>query len=265
MMDFTPTAAETMNQAINAAIDKALEAESAAQVPRDYLGGSRLGVECLRALGYEWRDQQAKKPKGFPGRALRRFRMGHLHEDETVAWLRKAGFDVRTHDESGHQFGFAVAFENGVPRIKGHIDGAILSGPVALPYPLLWEHKIMNASNWSAFKKDGCAKSKPVYYGQVQTYMPYMELENGCLFTALNTDTSDLWFEFIKYDQKVATDMVARGAEVICARSPEELVRIGRDSTDFKCKFCDHKEECWKVPMAPAVAAPTWITAGRAA
>jgi hypothetical protein len=263
-MNFAPTDAEKMNAAINAAIDAALEAENAAQVPRDYLGGSRLGVECLRALGYEWRDQQAKKPKGFKGKTIRRFRMGHIHEDETAAWLRKAGFDLRTVGEDGRQFGFGIAYEDGKPRIAGHIDGAVLAGPVALPYPLLWEHKVMKASKWTEFKTKGVRVSHPVYFGQVQTYMPYMQLENGCLFTALNTDTSELWMELVPYDQKVATEMVNRGAEVILARSPEELVRIGNNSTDFRCKFCDHREECWNVPEAPAVAAPTWL-AGRAA
>jgi len=39
---------------INAAVDAALEAERAETPPRDYLGGSRLGHPCERALQFEF-------------------------------------------------------------------------------------------------------------------------------------------------------------------------------------------------------------------
>ena len=41
------------------------------------------------------------------------------------AKLRLAGFDVRTHNRKGEQFGFSAA--NG--RFRGHIDGVIVAGP----------------------------------------------------------------------------------------------------------------------------------------
>ena len=39
---------------VNAAVDAALTAENATRAPRDYLGGSRLGHACERALQFEF-------------------------------------------------------------------------------------------------------------------------------------------------------------------------------------------------------------------
>ncbi|NCO17699.1 MAG: hypothetical protein GW902_10845, partial [Alphaproteobacteria bacterium] len=61
MLDFNhrPNFAEK----VNAAVDAALAAENAASTPRDYLGGSRLGHACERALQFEF----THAPKGKPG------------------------------------------------------------------------------------------------------------------------------------------------------------------------------------------------------
>jgi hypothetical protein len=37
---------------VNAAVDATLTADNAARIPRDYLGGSRLGHACERALQF---------------------------------------------------------------------------------------------------------------------------------------------------------------------------------------------------------------------
>lgn len=269
MMDFArkpPTAGQEMGEAINGLIDEALEAENAAQAPRAYLGGSRLGVECLRALGYEWFQQKAGVPAFFPGRALRHFRLGHLQEDETARWLRLAGFDLHTHKPDGRQYGFAVARdpETGETRLRGHLDGCITAGPVNLPYPLLWEHKIANVKKWGEFVKNGCAATNPVYWGQMHTYLGYMDLKHA-LFTAYNRNTSELYFELVPFDPKVAQEMTDRGVRVIEANSPEELPRIAREATDYRCKFCNYADRCWSVPDAPAetvTAKPAWLTGG---
>jgi hypothetical protein len=41
-------------ECINATVDAALEAERAAMPPRDYLGVSRLGHSCERALQFDF-------------------------------------------------------------------------------------------------------------------------------------------------------------------------------------------------------------------
>ena len=248
--------------AINAAIDAGLVRAGAQQNARNYLGGSRLGEPCGRKLRFEWDDTQANiktpgtVPPPFNGKAYRRFEMGHAHEDVTAKWFKQAGFDLRTHNEDGSQYAF------GEPEspIAGHIDGVIVGGPVPLPYPLLWEHKIMNVSNFKKVVSEGVERSKPTYYGQLQVYMRWTDLLNA-LFTALNTDTSELHYEIVPYRADVATRLIERGKEIIAAPDAMNVPRITTDPADFQCKWCDHKAKCWKA-LTPAVA-PAVATTGK--
>ena len=66
-----------------------------------------------------------------------------------VAWLRDAGFDLRTRKADGEQFGFSVA--DG--RLQGHIDGVIVGGPEGFAYPALWECKMPATSPGAIWKK----------------------------------------------------------------------------------------------------------------
>lgn len=280
--NYAPDANARMTTAINKAIDAALERENALQPPRAYLGGSRIGSPCARQVAYEYFEArgtvaQIEAMKGldlpgdvekfllrrgtkFKGKTLRRFRMGHLHEDETAAWLRKAGFELHTHKADGGQFGFYIAKdEHGNARIAGHLDGCITAGPVELPYPLLWEHKIMKSSKWGDFERKGLKDANPTYYGQVQLYMAYMDL-GACLFTALNTDTSELNFELVEFDPGEAQRLSDLGANIVTAATPEELPRVAKDRTNYNCKFCDFAPICWVegVPNEPADE-PAWL------
>ena len=240
---------EEMNEAINALIDKALEADNQSEKKREYLGGSRLGVECSRALYYEY-NQVPTDDIPFPGRAIRRFRMGHMHEDETAAWLIKAGFDLRTHKADGNQFGFMVA----KGKIRGHIDGIIMDGPPieGLKYPCLWEHKIMKSSKYKEFKKNGIRKANFTYYAQCQTYMAYMspvlQLElDTALFTALDTDTSQTGFEVLQYDANTAQQLSDKGVMIISAKHESLAPKVARESTDYRCTYCNWRKKCWNL------------------
>lgn len=240
LLDFTPDPNKTLTDRIMREIDRALVEKNQAETPRNYLGGSRLGVECLRALAYEY--MKAPKDKGFDGKTLRRFRMGHWHEDESAELLRMAGFRLMTHDKNGDQFGFSVA--NG--RIAGHIDGVLTDGPVSgISYPALWEHKIMNNKKWTECNSKGVIRSHPVYYGQMQIYMAHMDLDIS-LFHATNTDTSEMLFQLIPFRADVAQRLSDRGVAVITATDARELPRITHDKSDFRCKWCDYQKTCWK-------------------
>lgn len=261
-----------MSEAINMAIDAALEQKVSDQAPRNYLGGSRLGLPCQRALWFEWdqtkqnlallRDGKPPMRTKFKGKVIRRFEMGHAHEDITARWLQAAGFDLQTIRDDGQQF----AFGDPDYPISGHLDGALVDGPVTLPYPLLWEHKIAKAKKATEFAAKGLEVWNPTYWGQVHVYMGWTALEH-VLFTVLNTDTSELIFELVRYDEKVARRCLTRGKEVIDAEHPTNVPRIATSPDQFECKWCDHKEACWAVkstpPVATGVAAlaekPAWI------
>lgn len=241
---------------VNAAIDAALVARDAATPPRAYLGGSRLGHPCERALQFEFLRAPKDQGAGFDGRTLRIFGIGHALEDVAVAWLRGAGFDLHTrrgghHD--GEQLGFAVAGG----RIRGHVDGVLAGGPdiPGMAFPALWECKTMNAKAWRETSGKGVAAAKPVYAAQIAVYQAYMDAavpgvaDNPALFTAVNKDTAELHHELVPFDAALAQRMSDRAVRVLRACDAGDLLPRVAASADFhECRFCPWAERCWAPP-----------------
>ena len=239
---------------VNARIDESLTAENAAQPPRDYLGGSRLGVPCERALQYEY----AKAPKDdgadFSGQLLRIFAAGHVFEGLATGWLRGAGFDLYTtrgNRPDGGQFGFSVAGG----RIRGHVDGIINAGPDGpLPgCPALWKCKSLNAKSWKDTATRGVSVSQPVYAAQIAVYQAYMEASvpgisaNPALFTAINKDTAELHHELVPFDGALAQAASDKGVRIIQATEAGELLsRIAQSAGFHECRFCSWADRCWR-------------------
>ena len=248
MLDFNhrPSIADT----INALIDVAIQQERAAQPERDYLGASRLGVSCARALQYEY--TKTPRDEDFKGQILRIFEIGHAFEALALAWLRQAGFSVFTKKPNGDAFGFSVAGG----RIRGHVDGIINDAPadLGMRFPAIWECKSMNAKSWRDTVKHGLKKSKPIYAVQVATYQAYMEgsvpgiSANPALFTAVNKDTAEIYHELVPFDAALAQEASDRAVNLIRATDAGEVLpRIAMNEDHFECAFCPYRQRCWKV------------------
>lgn len=260
MLDFNHR--PSFSEQVTECIDFALQVEHSKQKPRSYLGGSRLGVPCERALQYEHLNVLVDEGKELSGKIIRIFAAGHVFEDLAVSWLRLAGFELYTHTSNGEQYGFSVV--DG--RLQGHIDGVIAKAPehlkldypikpdcpVKLGYPALWECKSLNAASWKDTVKKGLTLSKPVYAAQIALYQAYMEeqipgiCKAPALFTAINKNTAELYFELIPFDGQLAQRASDKGVRVICASDAKELLpRMTRDATNYQCKFCQWQERCW--------------------
>ena len=223
-------------------LDQAIVAERAKDVPREYLGASRIGESCLRKLQYEYFNA----PKDFPfdGKTLRIFHRGHEGEKWVAEWLRAAGFALRTEREGGGQFGFAVL--DG--RVRGHADGVFTDGPEDFgPWPRLWENKILGAKGFGKLEKERLKKAYPVYYAQLQLYMAYFQLtDNPALFTAVNANDMDIYAEDVAFDPPHAQEMSDRAVLVVRAcEAWEMLPRIAQREDWFECKYCDYRTRCW--------------------
>jgi hypothetical protein len=254
MLDFNHTGGG-ITSTINHIIDNALEAEERASTPRSYLGGSRLGVACQRALQFEYSQTPKDEGRDFSGQLLRIFAAGHLFEDLAIKWLRLAGFELFTtkgNRPGGEQFGFETAGG----RIQGHVDGIVNSGPkeILMGYPALWECKSMNNKSWKDTVKRGVAISKPVYAAQVAVYQAYMESQitgisaNPALFTAINKDTAEIYHELVPFDASLAQKMSDKGVRIIQATEAHELLpRISLEPTHFECKMCSYADRCWRI------------------
>ena len=116
------------HEQVTALMDEPLALERGGHTPREYLGGSRLGVECERALQFEYRHIPADPGREFSGRLLRVFEVGHVLEDLAVRWLRLIGFDLYTRQAQGGQLGLSVAGG----RIRRHVDGHLLGRPASV-------------------------------------------------------------------------------------------------------------------------------------
>lgn len=255
MIDAYPPKYKNMNAAFNEIIDSAVKARREEEAPRTYLGGSRLGVECERALAYEWHNTPKDEGRDFSGRLYRIFDRGHDGEERMIEYLNRAGFALKTQNDNGGQFGFAVALdrETGEHRIKGHADGIIIDGPTRIgsetlsdKYPMLWENKVINDKSFNDLAKKGLAKSKPIYFTQCQVYMAYLELKYA-LFTAVNANTMEIYAEIVPLDIAHAQEASDKGVRIIKTETPEDAAKISSSSTAFVCKWCDYHERCWNV------------------
>jgi hypothetical protein len=227
---------------LNTLIDAALVAADRSKPPRDYLGASRIGEPCSRKLVYEVTQAPKDDGKEFEGAILRIFDAGHQLEDLCIGWLRAAGFDLRTRNRSGEQFGFAIA--DG--RIRGHIDGVIIAGPdVGIVWPALFEHKALSQKSWNDVVKRGVSEARPVYFAQVQLYMAYMQLPIA-LFTATNRDSLTLYHEIVPFDAAEAQALSDKAVTVIRAAEAGELMPRIATAPDFHlCRCCDFAKRCW--------------------
>lgn len=254
MLDFNSRSQTSAH--VNAAIDAALVAANQATPPRSYLGGSRLGHACERALQFEFVKAPKDEGADFDGRLLRIFGIGHALEDVAVAWLRSAGFDLYTRrggGEHGEQFGFSVAGG----RIRGHVDGVFAGGPTipGMAFPALWECKTMNAKSWRETSSKGVAVAKPIYAAQIAVYQAYMDAsvpvvaDNPALFTAINKDTAELHHELVPFNAELAQRMSDRAVRILAATDAGELLpRVAAQADHFECRFCPWAKRCWALP-----------------
>ncbi|MBK7024013.1 MAG: hypothetical protein IPH41_11075 [Sulfuritalea sp.] len=240
------------HEQVTAVVDAALQADNATREKRRYLGGSRLGIACERALQFEYADAPVDVGSEFPGRTLRIFDVGHALEDLAIRWLRLAGFDLYTRRQDGEQFGFSVADA----RIQGHLDGVIAAAPpqLGLAFPMLWECKTMSDKHWRDTVKRGVTATKPVYAAQLATYQAYMAYsipgisDHPALFTAINKDTQELWFELVPFDRGLAQRMSDRAVRVLRAtEAGEQLPRVAAEPGYYECKYCAWAKRCWAV------------------
>lgn len=217
---------------------------AATEPRRTYLGASMIGEPCLRRIQYGYLATPQDEGTELDARTRRIFHRGHQGEEWMAAWIRGAGFDLRTARKDGSQFGF----EDCDGRFKGHIDGVIVGGPAGFAYPALWECKVMGAKGWKDLAKNGVAKARPHYAAQVATYQAYMQLAaNPVFFTVLNADTMEIHLELVKFDQTLAQDCADKVATVLAACDHGETCpRVSDDAESFFCKWCPYKDRCWK-------------------
>lgn len=202
---------------------------------RSHLGASIIGTECERALFYSFRWATRAR---HAGRLLRLFDTGNLAEARFCADLRRIGVTVLEVDpSSGRQW----SCRDDTGHFGGSADAALLGLPEGAKTWTLGEFKTHGNKSFTALKKDGVAKAKPLHAAQVQVYMHLLGLTRA-FYLAVNKDTEELYGERINYDKDFAVRLLAKAARIINATSPPP--RISEDPSWYQCRFCDHNAVC---------------------
>ena len=97
------------------------------------------------------------------------------------------------------------------------------------------------------YVKRGVTLSKPVYAVQIALYQAYMELtETPCLFTVVNKNTSEIYYEIIPFNQGLAQEASDRAVNILTAAKANDILpRIAQSKDFFLCKFCEYRDSCW--------------------
>tara|TARA_R100000908_G_C3713043_1_gene118882 strand:- start:302 stop:874 length:573 start_codon:yes stop_codon:yes gene_type:complete len=188
--------------------------------------------------------QEPDKDSDFSAKLLRIFQFGHVIEDMAHGWIVNAGFDLRSSDKNGEQFGFSIADD----QVKGHIDGVICSGPEDIKYPMLWECKSANEKSFNEFVRKGVKEVNLVYASQIALYQAYMNLtDNPALFTVVNKNNCEIYHELVPFDKYLAQKTSDKAVEILKAvKHNEVLPRVAMNSDYFLCKRCEFRKSCWE-------------------
>jgi len=201
--------------------------------PRNYLGISAIGHQCIRHVFYSWRFAL---PEIFPARLYRLFSRGHAEEFRFVDYLRGAGYPTLMNDPKTKKQ-FELVQHHG--HIRGHSDGFTYINNE-------WhvaEYKTASNKSWLKLNR---AKSVKVanfqYYAQCQEYM-YGFNVNKALFMSVNKDNDLLYIEFIDRDKQVHMEMQERFVEL--CMTPTIPKRCSQEETYYICTFCNFKGLCF--------------------
>lgn len=217
------------------------------QEKRHYNGLSSIGTKCIRRLQFNHYDCLSITNSC---RMIRLFGVGHRMEPVLIAELKKF-LGLWVHSEQLECIGFAGHW-------KGHIDGLGEFLPDSKFYTpdhevFLMEFKTHKASSFADVKKNGVKKSKPMHYDQMTSYMGHLLKHikrRRAMYVAYNKDTSEIYLEWVEFDEAHFNELKRKESEVVLADSL--LPRIGNDSPMwFDCKLCDALGVCFgKEPVS---------------
>lgn len=199
---------------------------------------SMLAEECARKLFFDFR--WVSPHEDINGRTLRIFETGVLEEERWIENLRMIGCEVVSHEPNGKQ----IMVEACSGHVRGYLDSEILGLPEA---PKTWhvgEIKSHNLKSFTALKKDGVRKAKPLHFCQLQTYMHQRGRDRG-IYLAVCKDNDELYAERLEIDTPYVLRMLARAQGIINANVPPAKLHEDPDhKMAFACGWCKHRPIC---------------------
>jgi hypothetical protein len=207
---------------------------------RDHLGASLIGTECERALWYSFRWCTAPT---FDGRMLRLFRTGSREEDRVINDLRNIGATVYCVDEvTGMQIHHGYIGGH----FAGSLDGKVIGIPDAPKTMHVLEVKTTNTKGFNELKKKGVKVAKFLHWCQMQTYMGWEKLDRA-LYVCVCKEDDRIHIERVHFDKDMFNRINDKAQRIVLADTPG--FKICDSESDFRCRFCDHKETCHGIKL----------------
>lgn len=197
---------------------------------RPRLGGSRIGMECSRALFLEFRWAM---PPAFEGRILRLFDSGFREEARIIAELKALGIDVYdTDEETGRQIQFTA--HGG--HFGGSVDAVVKGLPDSPQKAHVLECKTMNKKHFDLLLKSCVEIAKPQHWAQMQCYMRGIGLDRA-LYIAVCKDDDRIYAERVHHDKEISAQLLDRAEKIIFGELPPA-------SECEDCKYCQYSLIC---------------------
>ena len=194
--------------------------------PRDYIGASSIGSECLRQIWYQYKGFRGKD---IPKKIRSTWDIGKHLEGLVVKWLVDSDVKVLRID---------VSYEcKTVPKFRGHIDALVIIDGINC----ILEIKTAKDASFKVFVKKGVRGWNPQYYAQIQSYMGMSGIKKSYILV-LNKDNSELSDELVEFDADFY-DVLCSKASMIQAANVEPP-RINGSALFYKCKMCNFNSIC---------------------
>jgi hypothetical protein len=202
--------------------------------PRDYIGASGIGEECVRAVWYSYNGSDKEE---FSPRIQRILETGKILEDYVISLLEQTGMTIeRACDENN----WHTYVAKNQPYFRGHFDG-IIRKPKSLVGAL--EIKSANDARYTQFVKMGLKKWSPMYYAQAQSYMGMSGFDKTFV-VVLNKNSSAIMDETILFDAPFYDSLCKKAAYVHQLTAPPP--RVSESPIWHQCKMCKFRKECHK-------------------
>ena len=71
--------------------------------------------------------------------------------------------------------------------------------------------------------------------------------EHPALFTVVNKNTSEVYYELVPYNQELAQAASDKAVNILTASKVGDILpRVAQSKDFFLCKFCEFRETCWR-------------------
>ncbi len=213
-------AKKTLSQLIDAHFDLIEDA------PRDYIGASSIGSECLRQIWFQFKGVKAE---AVPSKFRKAWAIGKILEGMIIEWLIKAGIQVEQTDKTYQA--------DGMPYFQGHFDGIMTWRKKRA----ILEIKTAKHASYTIFVKKGLQVWNPQYYAQIQSYMGMSGIHSAHIIV-LDKDSGELADEAVTFNADVYESLKDKARLIY--EAPCEPPKINGSPLFFKCKMCQFNKVC---------------------